>query len=306
MRFRAAAITAVTRLTPVLAALLQMACGSDGNGSGTASDGAGGSGTNSEGLTGNTGNTGNTGSTGDTGDTGNTGNTGNGGPTGGGPVSYAADVAPIFEERCTNCHHEEVTTIPNIADPFDPTNGLIVFPNTWHEGHPETPEMNVVPGDPANSFLVHKISEASPVAGAAMPWSPDRVTAAEAANLRQWVTDGALDDTFYQSTIRRIFGTPGALGAPGGKCSYCHYSGGVLPDLQNPFDPVNGVVGVPATLEGWTRVVPGDPDDSLLILKVEASEPSEAGDPMPMVYPRLTPAEIETVTQWILEGAEDN
>ncbi len=221
-------------------------------------------------------------------------------------MSYAADVAPIFEERCTNCHHSEVTAIPNIADPFDPSNGLIMFPNTWHEGHPETPEMNVVPGDPANSFLVTKISEPTPAAGAAMPWSPDRVTAEEAADLREWVMLGAMNDTFFQSNIRRIFGTPGALGAPGGKCTYCHYPAGVAPDLSDPFDPANGVVNVAATTEGWIRVVPGDPDRSLLIVRVEATETTDAGDPMPKVYPRLTADEVEAVTQWILEGARDN
>ncbi|HEU5073963.1 MAG TPA: hypothetical protein VFU02_07315, partial [Polyangiaceae bacterium] len=115
-----------------------------------------------------------------------------------------------------------------------------------------------------------------------------------------------LNDEFYQSNIRRIFGNPGALGAPGGKCTYCHYETGVAPDLSDPFDPVHGVVDVPATTDGWTRVVPGDPDSSLLVVRVEATAPSEAGDPMPKVYPRLTPDEVQTVTQWILQGALDD
>lgn len=295
MVFRAAPSAAPTRLASLLVALLAAACGSDGNDSGTKTDTTNGSGTNSGGP-----------ATSSAGPTGTSTGASSGGLTGGATVSYAADVAPIFEERCTYCHHHEVTAIPNIADPFDPTNGLIVFPNTWHEGHPETPEMNVVPGDPANSFLVQKISEPTPAAGAAMPWSPDRVTATELADLRQWVTQGALNDAFYQSNIRRIFGNPGALGAPGGKCAYCHYPAGVAPDLSDPFDPVNGVVNVAAATDGWTRVVPGDPDNSLLIVRVEATEPTEAGDPMPKVYPRLTADEVQTVTQWILEGAREN
>ena len=222
-------------------------------------------------------------------------------------VSYAADVAPIFKDRCTDCHHQGVTNIPNIADPFDPSNGLITFPNTWNESHQDTPELNVVPGDPSNSFLVQKISDPDIEAGEPMPWSPDRVTTQEAADLRQWVTLGALNDAFYQSNVRRIFGTPGALGAPGGKCSYCHHPDGIAPNLSDPFDPVNGVVNVAADAEGWTRVIPGDPDSSLLIVKVEATEPiADAGDPMPKAYPRLTADEIQTVTQWILEGAQNN
>lgn len=286
MPFRAAS-TALT----LLAAWLTLGCGSDGGDSDSDT---------------NTGDSGATGTTSSAGPTGTETGSSSGGPTGGATVSYATHVAPIFEERCTDCHHREVTAIPNIADPFDPSNGLIAFPNTWHEGHPETPAMNVVAGDPANSFLVQKISEPTPAAGEAMPWSPDRVTAQELADLREWVTLGAMNDAFYQGTIRRIFGTPGALGAPGGKCTYCHYPAGVTPDLSDPFDPVNGVVDVAATTEGWTRVVPGDPDSSLLIVRVEATETTDAGDPMPKVYPRLTAAEVQTVTQWILEGAQDN
>ena len=227
--------------------------------------------------------------------------------TAGDTVSYARDVAPIFKDRCTDCHHQAVTAIPNIADPFDPSNGIITFPNTWNASHPDTPALNVVPGDPSNSFLVQKISDPNIEAGAPMPWSPERVTVQEAADLRQWVTLGALNDAFYQSNVRRIFGNPGALGPPGGKCNYCHHAAGIAPNLADPFDPVNGVVNVAATIAGWTRVIPGDPDNSLLITKVEAAEATEeAGDPMPKVYPRLTVDEIQTVTQWILEGAQNN
>jgi len=295
MRSSAAPFAALPHLALPLAAMLQMGCGSDSSDSDTNTNtsnatSTGAPATNATGATGATHSTGSqTGSTGD-----------------GSGVSYAADVAPIFEERCTHCHHQNATAIPNIADPFDPTNGLIVFANTWHEGHPETPEMNVVPGDPANSFLIQKISDPALTAGDPMPWSPDRVTEQQAADLRQWITDGAMNDAFYASNIQRIFGTPGLLGNPGGKCSYCHFDGGVEPNLGDPFDPENGVVNVAATTEGWTRVIPGDPDNSLLIVRVEATETTEAGDPMPKVYPTLTPAEIDTVTQWILDGAQNN
>ena len=107
--------------------------------------------------------------------------------------------------------------------------------------------------------------------------------------------------------MRPIFGTAGSLGAPGGKCSYCHAPGGEEPNLSDPFDPEEGLVNVAAELPNWTRVIPGDPDNSLLIVKVELTTTSLAnGSPMPMTYERLSASEVETVRRWILEGAQDN
>jgi hypothetical protein len=226
--------------------------------------------------------------------------------TGSGMFSYSANIAPIFKDHCNDCHHQAVENIPNIADPFNPSNGLLVFPNTWFEQYPNTPAMNVVPGDPEQSFLMNKIADMSVQAGDFMPWSPARVTQEEIAALRQWVSDGALNDTFYQQSVQPIFGTAGLLGAPGGKCNYCHHASGILPNLSDPFDPINGVVGIAAAIRPYTRVVPGDPDNSLLIIKVEATEVGLHGEPMPMVYPPLTTAEVDAVRQWVIEGAQNN
>lgn len=306
MRSRTPLPSVFARLGSVLiAAIVPLGCGGNDGDSDPASDTTDGTQTATVGSP--TGTTGTASTTGTSGSSATQTSSTSGGSTGGATVSYAADVAPIFEERCTDCHHPGVTAIPNIADPFDPTNGLIAFPNSWKASHPDTPEMNVVPGDPANSFLIQKITETTLAAGAPMPWSPERVTSEELADLRQWVTSGALNDAFYESNIRRIFGNAGALGARGGKCTYCHYEAGVVPNLSDPFDPVDGVVNIAASTEGWTRVVPGDPDSSLLIARVEATETTtDVGDPMPKVYPRLTADEVETVTRWILEGAQDN
>lgn len=229
------------------------------------------------------------------------------GPTGSGMLSYAESVAPILKDRCTDCHHQGVTAIPNIANPFDPDNGLIAFGNTWVESFPDTPARNVSPGDPDNSFIMDKISDPGVQAGEFMPWSPPRLTSDEIQALRQWVTDGALNDAFYEANVRPIFGTAGALGAPGGKCSYCHYAGGLVPNLSDPFDPEDGVVNVAASIPRWTRVIPGDPDNSLLIVKVEATADGDGhGAPMPMVYEPLTAEEIALVRRWIEEGAQNN
>ena len=49
-------------------------------------------------------------------------------------------------------------------------------------------------------------------------------------------------------------------------------------------------------------VVPGDPDNSLLIKRIEGT----VGPQMPLSLPPLSAPEIETIRQWIAEGALDN
>jgi hypothetical protein len=235
--------------------------------------------------------------------------------TGGGSpgVSYQADVRPIFLERCTYCHHPNAALPVNIADPFDPETGLVGSENTWANAHPEdNPEQfNVVPFEPENSFLMRKISDPNidpTVSGAFMPWDIPPLTAQEIQTRRQWITDGANDDELYQTQVRLIFGDGMSLATAGGKCGYCHHPTGLKPDLTNPFDSTNGAVGVASpTFAGEIRIVPGSPDDSLLIKKVEATAAStEIGAPMPRHYDPLTATEVETVRQWIAEGAQNN
>ncbi len=66
------------------------------------------------------------------------------------------------------------------------------------------------------------------------------------------------------------------------------------------------MVDVASTLHGsMDRVEPGDPENSFLLLKVREASPP-AGDQMPPTGPYLGQAEIDTITQWINEGALDN
>ena len=58
---------------------------------------------------------------------------------------------------------------------------------------------------------------------------------------------------------------------------------------------------------GMMRVVPGQPDMSLLMKKVEMAVPPCGGpmppDPMP---PALTPAQLQQIRTWIMMGAKDD
>ena len=50
------------------------------------------------------------------------------------------------------------------------------------------------PGDPENSYLVHKIEGRAGITGTIMPPGGDPLTAEEIEAIRQWITDGAWDN----------------------------------------------------------------------------------------------------------------
>lgn len=224
-------------------------------------------------------------------------------------VTFSRNVAPIFFESCNYCHHPGSPTTVDLTRPFDPAAGIIGRANTWAGA---SAKLIVDPGNVANSFLIHKLERADldeHIEGNRMPWNIARLTADEIAALRQWITDGAKDDAFYQASVAPIFGDGVSLGSKGGKCSYCHYQGTPQPpDLTHPFDPTTGVVNVAGVRGGGKRVVPGDPNASLLVKKVEApaGSTSAIGAAMPLQIPLLSQAQIDNIKTWITEGAKND
>jgi hypothetical protein len=234
-------------------------------------------------------------------------------------VTYDDDVQVLFSNRCTTCHHAGSPINVDIQNPFNPETGLVNSNNTWAEEWPEDYATlpsgqytrNVVPGDPDNSFLMAKLTGELDViprdhGGAAMPLQIPRLTEAEVGVLETWITNGAQNDDYFTANVRPIFGAEEDGLFFNGKCVFCHYEGSSSPNLnlEDPFGP-NGLVDVPTTYRGASvRVVPGNPDESFLMLKVRATAPdSVVGAPMPYSYALLTERQIDTVRQWIVEGA---
>ena len=58
-----------------------------------------------------------------------------------------------------------------------------------------------------------------------------------------------------------------------------------------------------AAQAGQLRVDPGHPENSFLLVKVSGTPPLGEGSPMPLTGNALTPAQIEMIRDWILEGA---
>jgi hypothetical protein len=77
-----------------------------------------------------------------------------------------------------------------------------------------------------------------------------------------------------------------------------------LEDGQSYGQLVNVAPIVPlAAQAGQLRVDPGRPENSFLLVKLSGAVPLGEGSPMPLTGDALTPAEIEMIRDWIIEGA---
>jgi len=222
-------------------------------------------------------------------------------------VSFSAQVAPIFAAKCNLCHHPDNAVKVDLTQPFDPEVGIINRPNSWTKSEKT---ILVAPGDPEASALIWKVEQTQlehKIDGDPMPWHIAPLTDRELEDLRQWIVQGAEADALYRNSITRIFGDGVSLGSRGGKCAYCHYAGAAFgPDLADPFDPDRGAVDI-ASVFGGVRIVPGDPEASVLFAKVSGGTLGpDLGRPMPLHPERLTPEEIQILQDWISEGAKNN
>ncbi len=106
------------------------------------------------------------------------------------PVSYWTDVRPIFQAHCQGCHQ-----------PAKPSGEYVMtsFDALLRGGESESPA--IVAGDPDGSYLVEQIT---PVDGkAAMPQEAEPLADFQIALIRQWIAQGAKDDT--PASAREVF-----------------------------------------------------------------------------------------------------
>jgi hypothetical protein len=217
-------------------------------------------------------------------------------------ATFAKDIAPIFAS-CALCHHPGNGTLVDLTKPFDPMNGIISRANSWTMA---PHKLLVDPGHPETSFLIDKVerTDLDPhIEGNPMPWNIPALDATQIMTIRDWITAGAMPDDNYTNNVAPIFGDGMSLGSRGGSCAYCHYQGTVQPpDLTHPFDPMTGVVSVSGAR--GTRVVPGNPDESVLVKKIEAQ--MVAGPSMPYQELKLSAAQIAMLKSWIAAGAKND
>ncbi|OGW17324.1 MAG: hypothetical protein A3G93_15680 [Nitrospinae bacterium RIFCSPLOWO2_12_FULL_45_22] len=113
-------------------------------------------------------------------------------PTQPSSISFSTDVKPIFDSRCaiTGCHAgPNPQQGMNLSTPFDTTVGAVGVPSR------ELPSMlRINPGNPDNSYLVHKIQGTQEQAGgfgARMPFGGPFLTNEQIQTIREWISQGA-------------------------------------------------------------------------------------------------------------------
>ena len=115
------------------------------------------------------------------------------------PVSFSADVQPIFTTRCVGCH--DATTPPANLD----LTAGVAYANTVNVPAVRDTVAPILdriePEDPEASFLIHKIQGTHTAVGgpgvrmpAGCPGNRPCLSAAEIQLIRQWVVEGALNN----------------------------------------------------------------------------------------------------------------
>jgi hypothetical protein len=102
------------------------------------------------------------------------------------------------------------------------------------------------------------------------------------------------EDVSYSADIQPIFTS--SCGGSG-----CHVNSSVHGVNVSSYTSTLNSIG---SQYGTEIVVPGNPDDSPLVDKIEANP--DIGSRMPLTGSNLTPTEIQQIRAWITGGAEDN
>ena len=91
-------------------------------------------------------------------------------------------------------------------------------------------------------------------------------------------------------------------------CATCHLTGDEAGNISLvPDRAIATLVGVKARgAPALMRVVPGDPDQSYLVMKLEGTQIAHGGNgaQMPFGAPPLSPDRIAMIREWIKQGAK--
>jgi mono/diheme cytochrome c family protein len=203
------------------------------------------------------------------------------------PPDFEKDVAPIFRAKCLKCHGErerkgelDLRTAAGVLKGGE--SGAVI-----------------VPKDPEKSLLFEKVLE-----GEMPPGKKDRLGEAEVATIRRWIEAGAR--AAAQTAAGPDDGTERELNQHDvipillRRCTVCHgarLQEGQL-DLRTKALMLRGGKSGPA-------IVPGKPDESLLIKKIRAGDMPPLTRLIEVSIKPIEPAETDIIARWIAQGAPE-
>jgi mono/diheme cytochrome c family protein len=221
------------------------------------------------------------------------------GPSSGGtPVTGTASISPavaaIFTAHCAQCHIQQQFGGLNLAN----YQGLI-------KGGNVQPGPVIVPGDHAKSILNQITQPKGPwPAGQRMPAGGPYLSPADETTIANWI-DGlgkksapggnpATAQTIsFKKDVQTIFTA---------RCATCHLNGQAFGGLNLTYAGLmKGGTVVPGP-----AVKAGDHAHSILWQVVQPGSGQPGGQQMPLGGPYLTSAQINTIAEWIDQGAKNN
>ena len=155
----------------------------------------------------------------------------------------------------------------------------------------------LVPGSPLESLLLEKLHSG------AMPMGADRLSNDQIDLVRRWIEAGARVEegdtgTVAAASAEVVAGHETVTTILNVKCLLCHgrrnQEGGL--DLQTRASLLKGGASGPA-------IVPGKPDESLLIQRIENSDMPPLKDQARLSVRAVTSSELERLRAWIAAGA---
>lgn len=94
---------------------------------------------------------------------------------------------------CTSCHTTAGGRVPPVGIDFGSPNVHAQLVNVGSVGKPGA--IRVIPGDPENSYLIHKLDGRSGIVGLRMPRSgPPYLTDGQIRVIKRWIENGAPND----------------------------------------------------------------------------------------------------------------
>ncbi len=202
-------------------------------------------------------------------------------------VTFDKDVLPIFQQACAKCHLG------------DASMGKLQLGSEASILRGGSSGAAVVPGKSADSLLVKRILGMTDAQR--MPMGGDPLSTEQVKIIRAWIDQGnwqgapaasaaqasekaAADSPIFAEKVRPILAT---------RCYSCHG-----PDVQQNGLRLDSLAAILKGSDGGRVVVPGKPDNSRLLRRLQAQERPM----MPYGGPALAAKDIETIREWIAAG----
>jgi len=197
------------------------------------------------------------------------------------PASFDRDIKPLLQAKCAKCHSEKARKAE-----LDLTSAAGLL-----KGGESGPVF--LAGKPDKSLLYEKVHS-----GEMPPKKEDRLSASEMEIIRRWIAEGAKTSTVAakEERVHQHDVYPILLR----RCTMCHgrniQEGGL--DLRSRAAIVRGG-------KSGTAIVPGKPEESLLIKKLQAGTMPPRNRLVEASVKPIEVTEIEVLARWIAVGAPE-